>query len=104
MYADSPDLNLYETYNKHLRTCKGWLQTLKLLYVGHQLIDNIGHNFSKAFLSEYFEKVSEQTKLKNDIGIRISQTTPLFSTRKLCTYCSRRQLLQFFDHLCKILP
>jgi len=67
MYAESADLNIYEIYNKHLRNSKNWLPTLKLLYVGHQLINNIGSNFCKAFLSEYFEKISEQTKQKNDI-------------------------------------
>jgi len=63
--------SLYEVFNGYLRNCHQWIPALKLLYVSHELIDNVGSNFCRTFLSEYFDKISNLMSHKGDIGKNI---------------------------------
>lgn len=60
--------NAFEAYNSYLKSSKGWLAILKLLYISHELIDQVGEKFCAAFLSEHFENIFSLMKNKDDVG------------------------------------
>lgn len=59
--------NAFEAYNSYLKNSKGWLPILKLLYISHELVDQVGEKFCTAFLSEHFENIFSLMKNKDDV-------------------------------------
>ncbi len=61
--------DIFDIFNEILRNCKEWVPALKLLYVAHELMNNVGPQFCRSFLSEHFERISDIKPIKgNDIG------------------------------------